>query len=95
MYLVLNFKSNLGTYGHNFLAYERDARGANLLPGANCAHENGFRKHKMIAHHSFVSNGMYSQNRVNHISSVRIGSLAAPRPLRKHDYATNSDFSQL
>ena len=27
MYLVLNFKSNLGTYGHDLLAYERDARG--------------------------------------------------------------------
>ena len=46
MYLVLNFKSNLGTYGHDLLAYERDARGANLhrgvnlLPGANCAHEH-------------------------------------------------------
>ena len=50
MYLVLNFKSNLGTYGHDLLAYERDARGANLhpgvnlLPGANCAHEHGFRQ---------------------------------------------------
>ena len=43
MYLVLNFKSNLGTYGHSLLAYERDARGANLHPGANCAHEHGFR----------------------------------------------------
>ena len=35
-YFVLNFKSNLGTYGHDLLAYERDAR------GANCAHEPGF-----------------------------------------------------
>ena len=47
MYLVFNFKSNQGTYGHDFLEYERDARGANLhpgvylLPGANCAHEHG------------------------------------------------------
>ena len=24
MYLLLNFKSNLGTYGHGLLAYERD-----------------------------------------------------------------------
>ena len=46
MKLVLNFKSNLGTYGHDLLAYERDARGANLhtgvnlLLGANCAHEH-------------------------------------------------------
>ena len=56
MYLVLNFKSNQGTYGHDLLAYERDARGANLHPGvnllpganlhpgANCAHEHGLRK---------------------------------------------------
>ena len=54
MYLVLNFKSNLGTYEHDLLAYERDARGrkfasgvnllsgADLHPGANCAHEHGF-----------------------------------------------------
>ena len=35
MYLVLNFKSNLGTYGHDFLAYERDTRGVNLHPGVN------------------------------------------------------------
>ena len=47
MYLVLNFKSNLGTYGHGLLAYERDARGCkfapgvNLHPGATCAHEHG------------------------------------------------------
>ena len=45
---MLNFKSNIGTYGHNLLAYERDAGGANLTPGANlhpganCAHEHGF-----------------------------------------------------
>ena len=55
MYLVLNFKSNLGTYGHDLLVYERDARwckfapGVNLLPGAklhtgaNCAHEHGLK----------------------------------------------------
>ena len=49
MYLVLNFKSNLGTYGHDLLAYEHDARGANLHPGirehhpgAYCAHKHGF-----------------------------------------------------
>ena len=53
MYLVLNFKSNVDAYEHDFLAYERDARGCkftpgvNLLPGANlhganCAHEHGF-----------------------------------------------------
>ena len=30
IYLALNFKSNLGTYGYDFLAYER---GANLHPG--------------------------------------------------------------
>ena len=53
MYLVLNFNSNLGTYEHDLLAYERDTRGANLHPGvnlppganlhpgANCAHEHG------------------------------------------------------
>ena len=52
--LLCFFKSNLGTYGHDFLAYERDAGGANLHPvvnllpganlhlGANCAHEHGF-----------------------------------------------------
>ena len=34
-----NFKLNLGTYGHNLLAYERDAR------GANCAYEHGLSKH--------------------------------------------------
>ena len=46
MYLVLNFKSNLDlrTYGHDLLAYERDARGANLHPGASCAHEHGLKK---------------------------------------------------
>ena len=50
---MLNLKSNLGRYGHNLLAYERDARGANLHPGVNlllganlhpgakCAHEHG------------------------------------------------------
>ena len=43
MYLVLNFKSNLGTYEHDFLAYERDARGGDLHPGANCAHEHDLR----------------------------------------------------
>ena len=32
---MLNFKSNLGAYGHNLVAYERDARGANLHPGVN------------------------------------------------------------
>ena len=32
-YLVLNFKSNLGTYGHNLLAYERNARGCKFAPG--------------------------------------------------------------
>ena len=37
MYLLLNFESNLGTYEHDLLAYERDAR------GANCAHEHGLR----------------------------------------------------
>ena len=54
MYLVLNFKSNLGTYEHDLLAYERDARGrkfapgcsfvpgCKFAPGANCAHEHGF-----------------------------------------------------
>ena len=30
MYLVLNFKLNLGTYEHDLLAYERDARGCKL-----------------------------------------------------------------
>ena len=43
MYLVLNFKSNLGTYGHDLLAYERDAKGAKLHPGVNCAHEHGLK----------------------------------------------------
>ena len=32
---MLNFISNLGAYGHNLLAYERNARGANLDPGVN------------------------------------------------------------
>ena len=57
MYLVLNFKSHLGTYEHDLLAYERDARGckfapgvnllprANLHPGSNCAHEHRLRLH--------------------------------------------------
>ena len=52
---MFNFKSNLGAYGHNLLAYERDARGANLHPGVNlhlganlhpgahCAYEHGLR----------------------------------------------------
>ena len=52
---MLNFISNLGAYGHNLLAYERNARGASLDPGvnlhpganlhpvANCAYEHGFR----------------------------------------------------
>ena len=46
---MLNFESNLGVYEHNLLAYKRDIRGANfhpgvnLPPGANCAHEHGFR----------------------------------------------------
>ena len=51
---MLNFKSNICIYGHNLLAYERNARGykfapgckfapgANLHPGANCAYEHGF-----------------------------------------------------
>ena len=55
IYFVLNFKSNLGTYGHDLLAYERDARCVNLHPGvkllpcanlypsANSAHEHGLR----------------------------------------------------
>ena len=53
---MLNFISNLCTYGHNLLAYERNARGANLHPGvnlhpgatlhpgANCTYEHGLRK---------------------------------------------------
>ena len=32
---MLNFISNLGAYGHNLLAYERNARGANLHPAVN------------------------------------------------------------
>ena len=35
---MLNFKSNIGAYEHNLLAYERDIRGckgANLHPGVN------------------------------------------------------------
>ena len=55
MYLLLNFKSKLGTYEHDLLAYERDARGCKFAPGckfatgckfapgANCAHEHGLR----------------------------------------------------
>ena len=51
---MLYFISNLCAYGHNLLAYERNARGANLHPGvnlhpeailypdANCACEHGF-----------------------------------------------------
>ena len=46
---MLNFKSNLGTYGH-MNATQGDANsypsvnlhpGANLHPGVNCAHEHG------------------------------------------------------
>ena len=49
---MLNFRSNIGTYGHNLLSYERDTKGctfapgvilhpeANLHPGANCADEH-------------------------------------------------------
>ena len=37
-----NFKLNLGTYGHNLLSYERDARGENLHPGAKFAYEHGY-----------------------------------------------------
>ena len=33
---MLNFKSNLGAYGHNLSAYERN-------PRANCAYEHGLR----------------------------------------------------
>ena len=52
---MLNFESNLGTFGHGLLPYERDARGANLHPGvnllpgsnlhlgANCTNEHGFK----------------------------------------------------
>ena len=32
---MLNFTSNLCTYGHKLIAYERNARGANLHPGVN------------------------------------------------------------
>ena len=34
---MLNFKSNLGAYGHNLLAYERDARGCKFAPGCKFA----------------------------------------------------------
>ena len=37
MYLVLNFKSNVGAYEHNFLAYERDAMGCKFAPGCRFA----------------------------------------------------------
>ena len=49
---MLNFKSNIGTYGHILLSYECDTMGsnlhpgvilqpgANLYPGANCADEH-------------------------------------------------------
>ena len=42
---MLNFISNLCAYGHNLLAYERNAnaRGANLHPGVNCAYEHGMK----------------------------------------------------
>ena len=32
---MLNFKSNLGAYEHNLLAYERDIRGCKFAPGVN------------------------------------------------------------
>ena len=32
-YFELNLKSNLGTYGHDLLVYERDARGCKFAPG--------------------------------------------------------------
>ena len=32
-YLVLNLKSNIGTYGHNLLAYEHNASGCKFAPG--------------------------------------------------------------
>ena len=66
MYLLLNFKSNLGTYEHDLLAYERDERGckfdpgvnllpgANLHPGANCAHEHGLRYHRTMSGDHFT-----------------------------------------
>ena len=49
MYLVLDFKSNLGTYGHDYWRMNATQGGANLhpgvnlLPGANCAHEHGLK----------------------------------------------------
>ena len=54
---MLNFVSNICAYGHNLLAYERNARGCKFAPGvnlhpgailhpvANCAYEHGLRKY--------------------------------------------------
>ena len=36
-YIVLNFKSNVGAYGHNLLAYELDVRGCKFVPGCKIA----------------------------------------------------------
>ena len=58
---MLNFISNLCAYGHNLLAYERNARGCHLHPdvnlhleailhpGANCAFEHGLGSKYLIA----------------------------------------------
>ena len=70
---MLNFKSNLDTYGHNLLAYERDTRGANLhtgvnlhaganvLPGANCAYEQGLINNVSWSLFLYISSTKYKK----------------------------------
>ena len=69
---MLNFKSNLGAYGHN-LSYERDTRGckfapgcklapgANLHPGANCAYGHGLSEAVLTCIHNLC----FEQNKKN------------------------------
>ena len=74
-YLVLTFYSNLGAYGHNLLAYERDVRGANLHPSANCAHELNLYISKYAFHiNSPFSMGLTMLLRTQYVLMILVAS---------------------
>ena len=52
-YLVFNFKSNLGAYGHNLLAYGIWQGGANLHPGVNLQPRANLRPRANCAYATF------------------------------------------
>ena len=60
---MANFKLNLGSYGHNLLAYERDARGENLHSGVNL-HREQICTRVQIAHMNTAIQAWLTRNNV-------------------------------